>query len=109
VQPFSAVVQRQRRLSLERDVIIHLPDASSIVGYMINFSLSGFCVRLDRDLLPGGRVSLDVAGWPPLCAHVAWSHDKKTGCRLAVSLANDRYEAMILSAGAIDRAGEWSI
>lgn len=97
------------RYSLERDVILRLSDASSLAGCMINFSLNGFCVRLDRDLLPGERVALDIAGWPPLPAYVAWSHDNKAGCRMDVPLAKDRYEAMILSANAIDRAGEWSI
>jgi hypothetical protein len=97
------------RFSLERDVIIHLSNATGFVGCMINFSLNGFCVRLDRDLSLGEPISLDVAGWPPLRAHVAWSHDHKAGCRMDVPLAKDRYEAMILSAGAIDRAGEWSI
>jgi hypothetical protein len=97
------------RFLLEWDVIIHRFDASRIVGCMINFSLTGFCVRLDRDLLPGESIWLDVAGWPRLLAHVAWSHDNKTGSRMDVPLAEDRYEAMILSAGAINRAGEWSI
>jgi hypothetical protein len=97
------------RFSLAREVIIHLSDASSIVGCMINFSRNGFCVRLDRDLLTNAKIWLDVAGWPPVRAYIAWSHGNEAGARMDVSLAEDRYEAMILSADAINRAGEWSI
>ena len=101
--------ETEPRFLLETDVVIRRPDANFIAGCLVNFSRSGFCVRLDRDLVPGDEIWLDVTGWPPLRAHVAWSHDDKAGGRLDVPLSQDRYEAMILSADAVDRAGEWDI
>lgn len=98
------------RFSLARDVSICRVDSlTCFEACMVNFSRNGFCVRLEHDLRPGEAVLLEIAGWPQLRAHVVWSHDGKAGCQLTLPLAADRYEAMILSADAVDRAGEWNI
>lgn len=101
------------RFSVERDVEIEVDTWSGIsdrlAATLVNFSRHGFCVRVLKDLIPGMRISLELTGWPSLAAQIAWSHDGYAGCRLKKPLDEDRYEAMILSADAINRAGEWDI
>lgn len=76
---------------------------------MINFSRHGFCVTTDRDLPLGSRLAVELRGWPAIDAHVAWSHDGRTGCQLDAALEDRRFDAMLLSVEAIDRAGDWNL
>lgn len=101
------------RFPVEREVVIETGkwsgSSEKVAATLINFSRHGFWVRIASDLVPDAEVTLEIEGWPALAARVAWSHDGRAGCKLAKALDDDRYGAIILSADAINRAGEWHI
>ncbi len=86
-----------------------LESAVSIPSRMINFSRSGFCLATVQDLPPGTALSLELRGWPPIDAHVAWSRNGRAGCQLVAPLDDQRFDAMLLSVDAIDRSGDWNL
>jgi hypothetical protein len=105
------------RYSVDLEVTILLRDlphgTPSTVGRidsrMVNFSRRGFCVTTSRDLVPGSRLALELRGWPAIDAHVAWSRNGRAGCQLDAPLEDSRFDAMLLSVEAIDRAGNWNL
>ena len=105
------------RFSVDLDVTIVLrgsphdaPEtATRIDSRMVNFSRRGFCVAAGRDLPPGSALAVELRGWPAIDAHVAWSRNGRTGCQLVVPLEDRRFDAMLLSVEAIDRAGDWNL
>jgi hypothetical protein len=101
------------RFAVRVEALLHVRDAAggeaALPVTLINFSRRGFCALVPYDLAVSEEVALELRGWPALPARVAWSHGFRAGCQLARPLDEPRYAAMIVSADAVDRAGEWNL